>query len=78
MKFIGSLRLITDLLQMNGAFKRPIHPFQPVKDIIHGLEAGSKYFIILNASVGYWQIALAEESQKLTCFITEWGRYVYL
>ena len=33
---------------------------------------------VLDAVDGYHAVALDEESQNLTTFITEWGRYVYL
>ena len=37
----------------------------------------SKVFGKLDCKQGFFQIALSESSQKLTCFNTPWGRYVY-
>ena len=33
---------------------------------------------VLDAVNGYYSVILDEESQKLTTFITEWGRFMYL
>ena len=33
------------------------------------------YFTALDSRHGYWQVALNEESTKLTTFMTPWGAY---
>ena len=35
----------------------------------------AKYFSVLDATSGYWQIKLDEESSLLTTFNTPFGRY---
>ena len=37
--------------------------------------SGAKVFTTLDASSGYWQLVLEEDSSKLTKFITPYGRY---
>ena len=39
--------------------------------------AGAKYFSKLDASRGYWQIKVDEESSKLLAFSTPFGRYKF-
>ena len=39
--------------------------------------AGAKYFSKLDASSGYWQLKLDEESSKLLAFHTPFGRYKF-
>ena len=38
---------------------------------------GSKMFSTLDTNMGYFQLALHENSQPLTCFITPFGTYMY-
>ena len=37
-----------------------------------------KKFTLVDATSGYWQVRLDEESSKLTTFNTPWGKYKYL
>ena len=45
-----------------------------VKDVLTRLP-GAKIFSTLDATSGFWQIPLDEESSFLTCFNTPFGRY---
>ena len=47
-----------------------------IKDIAIRVH-GSKLFSTLDANMGYFQLALHENSQSLTCFIIPFGRYMY-
>ena len=69
----GGMRLVTDLVHLNRAVKRPTHPFAPVNDILSSLDSKAKFFVTLDCVGGYWQIALSKLSQKLVAFLTEWG-----
>ena len=70
-------RMTVDLTRLNRQVKRPVHPSRSVKDAIANIN-GAKYFTLLDARHGYWQVPLAEESRALTTFLTPWGRYRYL
>ena len=37
----------------------------------------AKFFSVLDANSGYWQIELDDGSSKLCTFNTPWGRYLY-
>lgn len=70
----GSVRLCVDLKNLNKCVKRP-HMNLPTLEEIAPKLAGSSIFSTLDAASGFWQIPLDEASQKLTTFITPFGRY---
>ena len=72
------VRLVTDYQPLNKWVERPIHPFPAVKDIIRCIPASARVFAKMDAVHGYFQLALDEESSKLTTFLLETGRYKYL
>ena len=71
----GKLRLCVDLRQLNKHGERPVYPTRSPKDVVSGVPASARWFSTFDASSGYFQVPLAEESQELTTFITPWGRY---
>ena len=73
----GSVRLCVDLTKLNTEVERIVHPAATPKEIIASIPPGSKWFSKFDAVSGYWQMALAEDSQDLTCVITPWGRFVH-
>ena len=74
----GGVRLCVDLTKLNTFVRRPIHPMKTPKEAVSNIKPGSQYFSTLDATQGYWQIALSQESQELTTFLTPWGRYLFL
>ena len=70
----GKVRPCVDFRKLNKAVKRPRFMI-PTPDEIYQKLAGSKIFTTIDATSGYWQIPLDEESSHLTTFITESGRY---
>ncbi|CAH1232986.1 RTL1 [Branchiostoma lanceolatum] len=70
----GKLRICLDPRDLNKAIKREHYQLPTLEDISTRL-AGSKYFAVVDARSGYWQICLDEESSKLTTFNTAFGRY---
>ena len=70
--------LVTDYSKLNKYVKRPVHPFPSVHDIVQSIPAGSKFFAKLDATHGYFQLALENESSLLTTFLVPTGRYRYL
>ena len=63
---------------MNKFVKRPVHPFPSVADIVRSIPAGTRFFAKMDVIHGYFQLALDEESSKLTTFLLPSGRYCYL
>ena len=72
----GNVRICVDLTKLNESVKRENVPL-PAIDQTLGQLSGAKFFSKLDANSGFWQIELSEESRKLTCFITPYGRYVF-
>ena len=66
-----------DPKQLNKAIKH--HCYQlPIPKEIFSQMAGSKCFTKLDASSGYWQMKINEESSDLLAFNTPFGRYKFL
>ena len=74
---LKDLRLVVDYTGLNRYVKRPVHPFPATKDIIGQLPPDAKYFAVLDAVQGYYQIELDEASSKSTTFILPSGRYIF-
>ena len=74
----GALRVTVDLTKLNDQVQRVVYPTLTPKDAVTAIPPGMKYFTTLDATKGYWQVALEKESQDLTTFITPWGRYRHL
>jgi len=71
------IRMRVDLTKLNSSVEREIHP-KPVVEHTLGQIAGAKIFSKMDATSGFFQIALSKESQKLTTFITPFGRILCL
>ena len=72
----GDIRLCLDPKDLNQAIKRPHYPTPTFDDVVSRLH-GAKWFSILDARSGYWNIQLDDESKLLTTFNTPFGRYCY-
>ena len=70
----GNIRICIDLKKLNAAVKRPHYMLPNLDDIAPHLR-GSKYFSTLDASNGFLQVTLEEDSALLTTFITLFGQY---
>ena len=57
--------------------KRPVHPFPSTREILQAIPVTAKYFAKLDAAHGYFQLALDEESSKLTIFLLPQGKFRY-
>ena len=73
----GDLRLCIDPRPLNKAIKRQHHKM-PTTDEVLAEMADAKVFSKVDASSGYWQIKVTEESSNLLTFTTPWGRYKFL
>lgn len=70
----GKLRICLDPRDLNNALKRDHYPTPTLEEITPAL-AGSKVFSKLDASNGYWNIKIDQESSMLTTFNTPFGRF---
>ena len=70
----GDVWLCIDPAKLNRAIIRPIHRGQTVSDVLSKL-SGVKYFSLLDAKHGFWNLQLDDESSKLTMFVTPYGCY---
>ncbi|XP_054267309.1 uncharacterized protein K02A2.6-like [Macrosteles quadrilineatus] len=70
------VRICVDLTMLNKNVFRQTHSIWGI-DYTMARIKDAKVFSKLDANHGFWQIALAEESQDLTTFLTPWGRYKF-
>ena len=70
----GALRVCLDSRDVNHAIMREHYPLPTLEDLTL-LLSDAKYFSVLDATLGYWQIQLDDESSFLTNFNTPFGRY---
>ena len=73
LKKSGSVRITTDFKQLNKAVKRERYMLPTLE---HKL-SGARVFSKLDATSGFFQLPLDDESTKLTTFITPFGCYFY-
>lgn len=76
-KKTGALRICLDPRDLNKAVKRE-HFKLPTREEIMAQFAGAKWFSKLDASSGFWQLKLDEESSRLCTFNSPEGRYRFL
>ena len=70
----GDVRICLDPRNLNKAIRREHYPMKTAEDIAANLKS-ARIFSKLDASSGFYQIKLAEESTWLTTFNTPFGRY---
>lgn len=70
----GKPRVCMDLRNLNRAIKRE-HFKLPTREEIMSQFANAKFFSKLDASSGFWQLKLDNESSKLCTFNSPFGRY---
>ena len=73
----GTLRLSLDPKDLNRAIKRPHHRTPTLDEVLPRL-SDTKYFSIVDARSGYWNIQLDHESSLYTTFNSPHGRYRFL
>ena len=72
----GRIRVCLDPKPLNKAIKRQHYPLPTTEEIFDKMK-DAHMFSKLDASSGYWQIKVDEESSKLLCFNTPFGRYKF-
>ena len=74
----GTVRLCLDPKDLNKYIKRQLHYTPTIDDILPDLH-DSKFFSVIDAKSGYWNVPLENKSQLLTTFNTPgYGRYCFL
>ncbi|XP_076044716.1 uncharacterized protein LOC143027329 [Oratosquilla oratoria] len=69
------VRITVDLTKLNSQVTRPTHPSPTPFAAVRSVTPSARFFTTADALHGYWQMDLAEEDQRLTTFITPYGRY---
>ncbi len=72
----GRARICVDLKKLNKAVKRERFILPTAEEMTTQLN-GSTVFSSLDAASGFWQIPLDKDSQRLTTFITPYGRFCF-
>ena len=70
----GRVRICIDPTNLNEAILREHYPINIIEDISTRLN-GRKYYSVLDANMGCFQIKLSERSPTLTTFNTPFSRY---
>ena len=74
----GDLRLVIDYTRLNKFVRRPIHTFPSAQEILSGIDPDSTVFAKLDATQGYHQVPLDEDSSRLTTFLLPSVRFRFL
>ena len=72
----GQLRICIDPRDLNKAVKREYYPMRTIEEVVTRMP-NARYFSVLDASSGYWQVSLDMESANLCTFNTPFGRYKF-
>ena len=72
----GKLRICIDPRDLNKVIKREYYPMRTIEEIAARMP-NAKFFSVLDASSGYWQVQLDPESAELCTFNTPFGRYKF-
>ena len=72
------VRICVDFTKLNKFVKRPAYTAKTPKEAVTSVAPNSSIFSTFDATHGYWQMTLDKDAQKLTTFITPWGRYQFL
>ncbi|XP_065077663.1 uncharacterized protein K02A2.6-like [Ochlerotatus camptorhynchus] len=70
----NKIRLCIDPTDVNKSILRRHYPLRTIEEIAARIR-DSTWFTILDCKKGFWQIQVAEASQKYLTFGTPWGRY---
>ena len=68
------VRLCIDPTHLNRAIRRQQYPMHTIEEVVRQIP-NARYFAKYDASQGFYQIPLTEESSKLCTFATPFGRY---
>ena len=72
----GETRFCVDYRKLNDVTVKDAHPLPRIADMLESLR-GSRYFTILDAAKGYWQIPVAPDSIEKTAFSCPEGLFEF-
>ena len=72
----GKLRICIDPRDLNRSIRREHYPMKTIEEVTSCIP-NAKVFSVLDASSGFWQVKLDNESAKLCTFNTPFGRYMF-
>merc|ERR1712240_60971 len=72
------LRFVIDFTLLNKYIARPVHSFPSTDQIQQSIRHDTQLISCMDFPSGYFQLCLDKESQGLTVFNTEFGRYLFL
>nr|XP_029713688.1 uncharacterized protein K02A2.6-like [Aedes albopictus] len=70
----NKIRLCIDPTDVNKNILRRHYPLRTMEEIASRIR-NAKWFTILDCKKGFWQVKIAENSQKYLTFGTPWGRF---
>lgn len=70
----NNVRICIDPQDLNTAIKREHHPLRTIEEVVAEMP-NARYFSVVDAYHGFWQIKLDQESSHLCTFNTPFGRY---
>lgn len=73
----GKIRLCLDPKDLNTAIRREHYPIPTIEEVSTRMKQ-ARFFTVMDAKNGFWQISLDDKSSMLTCFNTPFGRYRWL
>jgi len=68
---------VTGYSALKKSVIHPVHPFPSVLDCIRQIRPESKVFAVMDATSGYHQIKLTNETSDMTTFLLPFGRCKY-
>ena len=72
------LRFVIDFTSLNKYIEIPVHSFPSTDQIQQAIRHDTHFMACIDFPSGYFQLRLDKESQPLTVFNSEFGRYLFL
>ena len=74
----GKLWFVIDFTALNKYVRRPVHSFPSSDQVTQSIKPGTTHIACVDFPSGYFQALLHPDSQRLTAFNTEFGRFLFL
>ena len=74
----GKLRFVIDFTALNKYVQRPVHSFPSSDQVAQALKVSTTHIATTDFPSGYFKALLHLDSQNLTAFNTEFGRFLFL